>query len=531
MIIFLLLPFSHVQADNNFKNMQITEAINELAAIKNKNVLYISKPVGSLTFEIDLNKEFDILLKDILSNTNYQFVKHNNYYIIGIFSKESAEFANLSDTIVYETKYLTPEILIDKLDYPNVKIKPLNKEKEILIQGLPSDVEKIKEKIVKLDKKENFPQIQYELTLIDITTESEKRFNLEEITASSEKNEFFQFYKSNKVMEVILEEVINNISITSDNTMEKTMEVASPAVVTEIGTTGSIELNEELITFTEEETIEQETTFSTELTPERLSSRGEIKTNVIINSNQGVSFSTNLWLESNKTELIGLFKINRSKNNEKLMGNTEIENKRVYAVYITARPVTSSPAAELNGLDQIIFTDEKPHYNASNYIQFITDKNFNPNLDLSFQNDKTANTILLKTRDGTEHLELGYAINLVDTLSLDIKAIIKEDKENKSALGLVDKVRVTDNLNFTAGYYPLVVFIDDGEFTKPFGFIETSYMPDPLSFKLRYNYNIEKNSLQFETGYKVNKKLELITALWGNKEEMNKVLAGIKYNF
>jgi hypothetical protein len=79
----------------------------------------------------------------------------------------------------------------------------------------------------------------------------------------------------------------------------------------------------------------------------------------------------------------------------------------------------------------------------------------------------------------------------MDTLSFNIKAIIEKSVENRAALGLVDRVKVNDNVNFSAGYYSVVYLMDKGELTKSIGFIEVSYLPSPLYFRLRYNYNME----------------------------------------
>ena len=531
-LILILIPLSNIKAADNFQGMELTEAIEQLAEMKSKNVLFLSEPQGKVGSEVNLEESFSKVLLNILSSTNFQFVEHNEYYIIGIFSDESAQFAQLSDTIVYETKYLTPEVLIERLDDANVEIKPSEDNSKVIIQGLPKDIKKVKDKIVTLDKKENFPQIQYELTLIDITKESEQRINLEKIQASSEKNEYFEFYQSNNVLEIILNDLINSMEITVSDSYQKSMKVANPGVVTEIGTTGSLEITEEILTITEEDTVEQTTNFITEVTPERMASDGKIKTDINIDSNQGVSFSTNLWLTSNQTELIGILSINNEDKDSSMTGRAMKKRKRTYAIYITAQPVSSSPAAQLNGLDQIIFADykDKPEIEDSS-IQIMANKDFDYDLDLFIQNDKSANIFTLNSRESNQYLELGYGLNLKETLTADLKAIIEKDIENRLLLGMSDRVNLTSNFQFSAGYYPIVYLMESSELSKAAGYVNLRYNPNPILFNLRYNYNLKKYPYRFDTGFDFNKNWTLMMSVKGNKDKMDNILAGLKYNF
>ena len=531
-LILILIPLSNIKAANNFQGMELTEAIEQLAEMKSKNVLFLSEPQGKVGSEVNLEESFSKVLLNILSSTNFQFVEHNEYYIIGIFSDESAQFAQLSDTIVYETKYLTPKVLIERLDDANVEIKPSEDNSKVIIQGLPKDIKKVKDKIVTLDKKENFPQIQYELTLIDITKESEQRINLEKIQASSEKNEYFEFYQSNNVLEIILNDLINSMEITVSDSYQRSMKVANPGVVTEIGTTGSLEITEEILTITEDDTVEQTTNFITEVTPERMASDGKIKTDINIDSNQGVSFSTNLWLTSNQTELIGILSINNEDKDSSMTGRAMKKRKRTYAIYITAQPVSSSPAVQLNGLDQIIFADyhDKPEIEDSS-IQIMANKDFDYDLDLFIKNDKSANIFTLNSRESNQYLELGYGLNLKETLSADLKAIIEKDIENRLLLGMSDRVNLTSNFQFSAGYYPIVYLMESSKLSESAGYVNLRYNPNPILFNLRYNYNLKKYPYRFDTGFDFNKNWTLMMSVKGNKDKMDNILAGLKYNF
>ena len=531
-LILILIPLSNIKAADNFQGMELTEAIEQVAEMKSKNVLFLSEPQGKVDSEVNLEDSFSKVLLNILSSTSFQFVEHNDFYIIGVFSDESAQFAQLSDTIVYETKYLTPEVLIERLDDANLEIKPSEDNSKVIIQGLPKDIKKVKDKIVSLDKKENFPQIQYELTLIDITKESEQRINLEKIQAFSEKNEYFEFYQSNNVLEIILNDLINSMEITASDSYQRSMKVANPGVVTEIGTTGSLEITEEILTITEEDTVEQTTNFITEVTPERMASDVKIKTNINIDSNQGVSFSSNLWLTSNQTELIGILSINNQDKDSSMTGRAIKKRKRTYAIYITAQPVSSSPAAQLNGLDQIIFADynDKPEIEDSS-IQIMANKDFDYDLDLFIQNDKSANIFTLNSRESNQYLELGYGLNLKETLTADLKAIIEKDIENRLLLGMSDRVNLTSNFQFSAGYYPIVYLMESSKLSESAGYVNLRYNPSPILFNLRYNHNLKKYPYRFDTGFDFNKNWTFMMSIKGNKDKMDNILAGLKYNF
>jgi len=92
-------------------------------------------------------------------------------------------------------------------------------------------------------------------------------------------------------------------------------------------------------------------------------------------------------------------------------------------------------------------------------------------------------------------------------------------------------VRLTNNFKLKAGFYPAVYSIDNEVFVKPAGYTELEYSPEPIFFKLRYNYRLENKRYRLETGYSFNKNYGLVLAINSNLNDDNTILTGLKYNF
>jgi len=534
LILFLLILIitQPVLAKVNFEDTKLTSAIREIAEIKGKEVIFIEEPISNITTKVDTDQEFYIILEKLLRDSKYKYVQYKNYFLIGEFSENSREFANLSETFVYETKFVSPEILAENLNFQDLRMKVFKNSDKLLIQGLPKDIKKAKEKIVRLDKKNRFPQVKYQLAVIDITEESRNSLNLEEVSASTEKNDAFEFIKSDSSLEIITSNIIDNINISNTNIIKSSIVMANPTIVTEIGTTGSLNIMKEVLEINEEQNSVEKTTFSTEITPQRVTKDGEIKTEVSFNANGETNFSTTTYHETNKTILLGLLRLNKSKFTDSMKENSNLDQKRTYAIYLSAAPSSTNMAAELNGLDDIVFTDQSKEYQLEmNHIQLLLDKNYNYDLDLYYENDLSNNAFYLKTQEGTSYLETGYSIHIIDGLSTDLKAIWESNDNRKLAIGIDDSVKVTRNIRLRAGIYPAVYSIDEKRFIESAGYTELEYSTDPIFFKLRYNYKLGNKPYRLESGYNFNDKYGLVLAITSNLEKENTILSGLKYSF
>ncbi len=530
--ILILLITQPVLAKMNFEDTTLTSAIREIAEIKGKKIIFIEKPNSNITKQVDTEQEFHIILEELLQESNLMYVQYKNYFLIGEFSKNSREFANLSETLVYETKFVSPEILAQNLNYPDLRMKVFKNSNKLLIQGLPKDIKKAKKKIVRLDKKNRFPQVKYQLAVIDITEESQKSLNLEEVSASTENEDAFEFIKSDNSLEIITSNIIDNINISNTNIKSSSIVMANPSLVTEIGTTGSLNITKEVLEINGEQTSIEETNFSTQITPQRITEDGRIKSKVSFNANGVTNFSTTTLHESNKTILLGLLRLNKSKFTDSMKEESSVDHKRTYAIYLSAASSSTNMAAELNGLDNLVFADQgQDNQLKANHLQLLMDKKYNYDIDIYYESESSKNAFYLKSRNGSSYLESGYSIHIIDGLSTDLKAIWESNDNRKIAIGIDDSVRLTNNFKLKAGFYPAVYSIDNEVFVKPAGYTELEYSPEPIFFKLRYNYRLENKRYRLETGYSFNKNYGLVLAINSNLNDDNTILTGLKYNF
>ena len=530
--ILILLITQPVLAKMNFEDTTLTSAIREIAEIKGKKIIFIEKPNSNITKQVDTEQEFHIILEELLQESNLMYVQYKNYFLIGEFSKNSREFANLSETLVYETKFVSPEILAQNLNYPDLRMKVFKNSNKLLIQGLPKDIKKAKKKIVRLDKKNRFPQVKYQLAVIDITEESQKSLNLEEVSASTENEDAFEFIKSDNSLEIITSNIIDNINISNTNIKSSSVVMANPSLVTEIGTTGSLNITKEVLEINGEQTSIEETNFSTQITPQRITEDGRIKSKVSFNANGVTNFSTTTLHESNKTILLGLLRLNKSKFTDSMKEESSVDHKRTYAIYLSAASSSTNMAAELNGLDNLVFADQgQDNQLKANHLQLLMDKKYNYDIDIYYESESSKNAFYLKSRNGSSYLESGYSIHIIDGLSTDLKAIWESNDNRKIAIGIDDSVRLTNNFKLKAGFYPAVYSIDNEVFVKPAGYTELEYSPEPIFFKLRYNYRLENKRYRLETGYSFNEYYSLVLAINSNLNDDNTILAGLKYNF
>ena len=530
--ILILLITQPVLAKMNFEDTTLTSAIREIAEIKGKKIIFIEKPNSNITKQVDTEQEFHIILEELLQESNLMYVQYKNYFLIGEFSKNSREFANLSETLVYETKFVSPEILAQNLNYPDLRMKVFKNSNKLLIQGLPKDIKKAKKKIVRLDKKNRFPQVKYQLAVIDITEESKNSLNLEEVSASTENEDAFEFIKSDNSLEIITSNIIDNINISNTNIKSSSIVMANPSLVTEIGTTGSLNITKEVLEINGEQTSIEETNFSTQITPQRITEDGRIKSKVSFNANGVTNFSTTTLHESNKTILLGLLRLNKSKFTDSMKEESSVDHKRTYAIYLSAASSSTNMAAELNGLDNLVFADQgQDNQLKANHLQLLMDKKYNYDIDIYYESESSKNAFYLKSRNGSSYLESGYSIHIIDGLSTDLKAIWESNDNRKIAIGIDDSVRLTNNFKLKAGFYPAVYSIDNEVFVKPAGYTELEYSPEPIFFKLRYNYRLKNKRYRLETGYSFNEYYSLVLAINSNLNDDNTILAGLKYNF
>ena len=532
LLIAIFLAIQSVQAGLVFNNQELTTVLQEVADIKGEKLIFIGEPDKRVTLSVDLDSEFPEILNDLLTGSGYRAVAHGSYYLIGRFSHDSAEFASQSETFFYQAEYLSPEELAEKLDMEELRVRVLDDRNELLIQGLPADIKTAREKLAAIDVADNLYQVQYDLVVIDITEESSKNINLSEVAVSSEQDDGFEFLYADGSLEFLTSEIINQIAGTAERTRLESLSIARPSIIIEVGSTGYLNMSEEVLSWDEAGTIFQEIEFSTELTPYNITGGGEIETGFEFLVGSGTDFSTTVRLPAGETELLGLLKISEDKANKRLTGKSEYQQERTYAIYLSAGLAGAGPAARLGGLDSLIFQSQSRDYKPeTSYFQMLADSQLRLDLDFQFQDELTGNLVEFKTRSGISHLEFSVGLPIVNGLSFNPRAVISDYNQLSLLLGLVDSVEIIDNLELSAGLYPLIFSFNQAELLDYAGFGEISYKPAPLIFNLRYSHNLVADPLRFETGIRLKNLPYLMVAATGDLDGLNRLLFGLRLKF
>ncbi|MFW6409753.1 MAG: hypothetical protein ACOCZR_01810, partial [Halanaerobiales bacterium] len=373
-------------------------------------------------------------------------------------------------------------------------------------------------------------EVQYQLTVVDISDESCHKINLEQLAVSSEDEDVFDFTRAGSAMEAAISDIINNIAVNAENSIEKSLNVIKPGLVTEIGTSGSINISEEILSWSAGEMSIEETSFTAVITPERVSSKGEIMTDIEFNAEGSSLFSTITRLKPEQTKLIGLLQMNSNKLKEKLVDKTEVRKDRFYAVFISAAPSGSSPVVELAGLDQIVFHGHLPeHRFKPEYMQYLFAPSSKPDIDFYLQDRETDNVVRFSARDGSTYLQLGLGFPVAEGLIVDNRLIVVDSEDMRLLFGVEDNVNITSSLKLRAGYYPAVCSFTEKNFVEQAGYAEVDYKPKSIFMNLRYSYNIEKDSVRLQTGYQLHSAPYVVTAVSGDFEEINRLLIGFRF--
>ncbi len=531
LIILLISAVNSVQAENMFIEAEISEALKEAAELKEENIIFIDQPAGKVALEISTDQKFSQIAAEILAGSGYRAVPYSSYYLIGEFSHDSAEFASQSETVFYQANYLAAEVLAEKLDMDQVRVQVMKDRDQILIQGLAEDLQTARKKLAELDTISNYNQINYSLTVIDLSSELNADENLEQISFNTEQRADFEFLSSENELELLSSGLVDAIRAELENSDQKTLSIANPSLIVEAGSTGYLNLAEEILNWKEDQVETQEIDFSTELTPLNVSSRGEIKTEVEFLVNSGTDFSTTVSLTAGETELIGLLKLNENKVSSAIIRKNETKRERTYAIYLNSDFAAGGHSAELDGLDNLIFNSPEPEFKLENqYLQILFTEDYSPDLDFQFQSP--GNTIFnLKSRDGFSYIELGTGFSLSDGLFLASKAQFVSQNESSFLLGIDDTVQFSKKLSLSAGLYPLVFSLSEKEFSEYAGYLNFSYLPGPLVFNLSYSHNLEAEAIRFETGLKFKNYPYLMAAVSGNSDGVENLLTGLRFQF
>lgn len=174
-IIALILPYFIITpvmaAEENIsidmRNADVRDILSAIAVNLDKNIIFTGQTsrVSVNIQDVDPNTA----LEYVLNIMSFEYIEDDNYLIVGHGDALSNDFYNNISLTKFTLKYLKAHVISEQIDILGIPVKKLVLESNpniIWIQGLPREINKIKEIISKLDSAENFPVQSGEVALL-----------------------------------------------------------------------------------------------------------------------------------------------------------------------------------------------------------------------------------------------------------------------------------------------------------------------------------------------------------------------------
>lgn len=446
----------------------------------------------------------------------------------------------MDESYIYHPKYLPAEILKNKINFPELRIVVIEEKNYLLLQGAEKKIEEAKKALAKIDNENTPYQIKYTLTIIDLSRENGKAFDLFSAAFTSEAGDDVSFLNKDQVIEIYSPSALDSLKFSVSETGNFSQRTARPSVITALGESGNIFFSEEYFGLEEEFHKSDASSLRVNFKPLKLNSDKGIKSEVEVEVNDVRELKTTTWTELGENNLLGLMTLKQHKKSNSIFGEEENIKKRSFAIYLQAEAKTTinndnsskkNFSSSLDGADQILFNvDSNQTPQRKNGFQILFGKKRGADLDISLKNAAAGVSGQLCSR-GDEFFDLGINFSLRKSLKLGAHLIQQKNEGLSIGFAFDDYVRFGDGFWLAASYLPLIYSFEKKELVTNQGWIEAGYDPGPISFKLRYNSDYKPDDLQLETVFKIKNNFYLAAAAVGDSSGIENYLGGIRFNF
>lgn len=541
--ILLITAAYNVQADSDY--MKLETAIKKLADYYDKNVMIRDNLDQIVQLNLN-NKSFVEALEQLLAGTDYQYSYQANYYLIDKFEKESAAYASTAKTEIYRPKYISAQQLLKSVKSSEVEMIYLADQEYILLRGLPDKISDLKNTLAQIDSVDNPFQVKYHLTIIDISESQVNRKELAQAELSNDSGDISEFISTGNLIELVGSGIISQLNLIIEDTEELNQSIARPTLVTEIGETGSMVLSKEIIDYNFENNVLETERFEVQLLPERIDTENNrIATKIEFGVEGSSKLDTLTWLEAKKDTLLGVMNLQQSKRNRKKYGNSVEKEKRQFAVFIKAVPLSSltehtSIAAnrgkienqiETAGLDQVLWPENNQRISAwENRMQFIVSDEREFDLDIIMKNKNNDYSLEFLSRQGNDFIALGFDRFSLQDLKLGGR-LLYTDEDFLLGAGFADMMDFATGFSAAAGYYPVFYNFNEEEWDNNYFWTELEYTAGSIFINFRYANKFEPEPFRLLTGVNVISQTQLLTGFAASKEEISRYLLGLRFDF
>ena len=387
--------------------------------------------------------------------------------------------------------------------------------------------------------------ILYRLQIIDITTKNMDKINLSRLEYSTEESEQeINFIKSEELLELLGSDF--ELELESVYEQEKEERVLGPRILVAPGYRASMYVAQEDL-FLDAEYTELETyinTFELELFPRgAFDEDNNLLTTVYVRTGQGTTgLETEVLIKANQPHLLAVMESSKKEEIKKLGGKSSGEEKRYFALYLSARPVgilrLPDLSTSLAGLEKVFNNPEMVKNEGGISLKTAYLENDDPDYDFSlagfYQNqlnwrtDFTINELLT-----SRHL-IAITGHLHDDLWMGMELIMLEDREEDEveiALKLKDRVFIGP-FNFSAGINPLSYNFENDRDSIDWNLRGETNLGEKLKFAIEYKSLVEFDFADVNFAYDMNNLSLLLGHTWNlDIEEEEAYWIGVQYNF
>ncbi|MFP4021717.1 MAG: hypothetical protein ACLFUK_08930 [Halanaerobium sp.] len=443
------------------------------------------------------------------------------------------EIAGLEESYVYKPEYLPADILQKELNLEDLRAEVINEKGYLLLQGTPEKVAEARDILADIDSQESSYQVKYTLTIMDLSQEDSREMELLSAALSSETEADSEFLAEDKLLEFSSLGSIESLQSKLISETDRSFQKARPAVITALGESGSISMEEEFFGMEEEIINPDETSLEISFNPEQINSKGEIKSRLGVELDEVQKLDTATWLKPGKKTLLGLMSLTQKQEGSSIFKKNDSKQRRNFVVYVRAEIINKNPkiSASLAGADQLVLASKtEKSFLKENSFQLLFRETGSPETDFYLENQESGIAVEFKNRDKNEFFNLGLNFPLKESLKLG-GSLFSQKQEISFAPSLSDYVQLSSNLTLSAGYLPLIYSFSDSEFITNEGWFKAEYKEKNFLLKLSYYSDFYPENLRLETGLAVKEDTYIIMAASGNDLDLDNYLAGLRVDF
>jgi hypothetical protein len=263
-------------------------------------------------------------------------------------------------------------------------------------------------------------------------------------------------------------------------------------------------------------------------------------TTIYVRTGQGTTgLETDVWIKAYQPHLLAVMESSKKGGIKRLSGKSSAEEKRYFALYLTARPVgvltLPDISTSLAGLEKVFNNTQIIKNAGSISLKTAYLENDDPNYDFSlagfyqkqrkWRTDFTVNELLTN-----RHL-IAITGHLHDDLWMGMELIVLEEDEVEIALKLKDRVFIGP-FNFSAGINPLSYNFENERDSIDWHLRGETTLGENLKLALEYKSLSESEFAEADLSYNFNNYALLMGYSWDLEIEDEKAYwLGLQFNF